>query len=46
MDIALDLGTSNTRIKIDENNNFIDQPSVIGFDVETGEIISYAEKLI
>lgn len=44
MDIALDLGTSNTRIKIDENNNFIDQPSVIGFDVETGEIISYGNE--
>lgn len=44
MDIALDLGTANTRIRIDADANFIDQPSVIAYDVDTNEIISFGEE--
>ena len=44
MDIALDLGTSNIRIKTNENGNAIDQPSVIAYDVDTNEIISYGNE--
>lgn len=44
MDIALDLGTSNTRISIAPDGKIIDQPSVIAYDIEENEIISFGEE--
>lgn len=44
MDIALDLGTANTRIRIENDTNYIDEPSVIAFDADTNEIISFGNE--
>lgn len=44
MDIALDLGTANTRLRINDKENAIDEPSVIAFDVEENEILEFGEK--
>ena len=44
MDIALDLGTSNIRIKTEKDGVIIDEPSVIAYDVDTSEIISYGQE--
>lgn len=41
MDIALDLGTSNTRISLPPDGKIIDEPSVIAYDVEENEIVSF-----
>lgn len=41
MDIALDLGTANSRVRIDPEENAIDEPSVIAFNNEDNEILAY-----
>ncbi len=41
MDIALDLGTANTRICVEEGVKAIDQPSVISYDKTTNEILAF-----
>lgn len=41
MDIALDLGTANTRICIANEGKLVDQPSVISYDKSNNEIISF-----
>ena len=41
MDIALDLGTANSRVRINDTENAIDEPSVIAYNVEDSEIIAY-----
>ncbi len=41
MDIALDLGTANARLRTNQEENAIDEPSVIAYNVETNEILSY-----
>lgn len=41
MDIALDLGTANSRVRISPDENAIDEPSVIAFDTEDIEILAY-----
>lgn len=41
MDIALDLGTANTRICIENEGKVVDQPSVISYDKSNNEIISF-----
>lgn len=43
MDIALDLGTANTRICIDSDGKVIDEPSVISYDKTTNEILAFGE---
>lgn len=44
MDIALDLGTANIRIKTKEDSIAVEQPSIIAYDVDTNEIISYGDE--
>ena len=44
MDIAFDLGTANIRLMTKDNNKEIDEPSVISYNVENNEIISYGEE--
>ena len=41
MDIALDLGTANSRVRISPDENAIDEPSVIAFNTEDNEILAY-----
>ena len=41
MDIALDLGTANSRVRISPDKNAIDEPSVIAFNTEDNEILAY-----
>ena len=43
MDIALDLGTSNTRVCVENGGKVIDAPSVIVHDQLTNEIIAYGD---
>ena len=40
MDIALDLGTANTRLKTNKNDNAIDEPSVIAYNKDNNEILA------
>ncbi|MBE6824789.1 MAG: rod shape-determining protein [Ruminococcaceae bacterium] len=44
MDIALDLGTGNTRICVQGDGKVIDQPSVISYDKTTNEILTFGEE--
>lgn len=41
MDIALDLGTANTRICTEHEGKVIDEPSVISYDTITNEIMTF-----
>ena len=41
MDIALDLGTANSRVRINPEENAIDEPSVIAYNTEDNEILAY-----
>lgn len=43
MDIALDLGTANSRLRITDNENAIDEPSVIAYNAEDLEILAYGK---
>lgn len=43
MDIALDLGTANARLRINDNENAIDQPSVIAYNKDSREILAVGE---
>lgn len=43
MDIALDLGTANSRVRIEPDENAIDEPSVIAFNTEDNEILAYGK---
>lgn len=43
MDIALDLGTANCRICVDNGSKVVDQPSVISYDKESNEILSFGQ---
>lgn len=43
MDIALDLGTANSRVRISPEENAIDEPSVIAYDTEDIEILAYGK---
>ena len=40
MDIALDLGTANSRLRTNNSGNAIDEPSVIAYNIENNEILS------
>ena len=44
MDIALDLGTANARLRIKEGENAIDEPSVIAYDRDDNEILAYGKE--
>lgn len=44
MDIALDLGTANARLRIRDNENAIDQPSVIAYNKDSNEILAVGEE--
>ena len=44
MDIALDLGTANARLRINNEENAIDQPSVIAYAKDTNEILAVGEE--
>lgn len=44
MDIAMDLGTANTRIAIEHMKKVVDQPSVISYDVTTNEILTFGQE--
>ncbi|MBR2714784.1 MAG: rod shape-determining protein [Ruminococcus sp.] len=44
MDIALDLGTNNTRICIENEGKVIDMPSVISYDKTTNEILAFGDE--
>ncbi len=41
MDIALDLGTANTRIRVEDDGKIVDEPSVISYDKTTNEILAF-----
>ncbi len=41
MDIALDLGTANSRVRVNSEENAIDEPSVIAYNTEDNEILAY-----
>ncbi len=43
MDIALDLGTANTRISVEKDGKVVDQPSVIALDKSNDEIIAFGD---
>lgn len=43
MDIALDLGTKNTRVCVEHDGKIIDEPSVIAYDRLTNEIIAFGD---
>ena len=43
MDIALDLGTANSRVRIGSEENAIDEPSVIAFNTEDNAILAYGK---
>lgn len=44
MDIALDLGTANTRICIEHDGKVVDEPSVISYDKTTNEILTFGKE--
>ena len=44
MDIALDLGTANTRLRVNKNENAIDEPSVIAYNRDNNEILSFGRE--
>jgi rod shape-determining protein MreB len=44
MDIALDLGTANARLRINDHENAIDEPSVIAYNTEDPEILAYGRE--
>lgn len=44
MDIALDLGTANTRICVEHDGKIIDQPSVISYDKLTNKILAFGDE--
>ncbi len=44
MDIALDLGTANSRVRINQDKNAIDEPSVIAYNTEDNEILAYGRE--
>lgn len=44
MDIALDLGTANSRVRVNDKENAIDEPSVIAYDIESNEILAYGSE--
>ncbi len=44
MDIALDLGTANTRIRVEDDGKIIDEPSVISYDKTTNEILAFGNE--
>ncbi len=44
MDIALDLGTANTRICVENDGKVIDEPSVISYDKNTNEILTFGKE--
>lgn len=44
MDIALDLGTANARLRVRDNENAIDQPSVIAYNKDNNEILAVGEE--
>ena len=44
MDIALDLGTANSRLRINDKENAIDEPSVIAYNKEDLEILAYGSE--
>ncbi len=44
MDIALDLGTSNTRICVEHDGKVVDEPSVISYDKLTNEILAFGNE--
>ena len=44
MDIALDLGTANSRVRINDKENAIDEPSVIAYNAEDPEILAYGRE--
>lgn len=46
MNIAIDLGTSNTRIFVEEKGKLLDEPSAIAHNTETGEIIAVGEQAL
>ena len=43
MDIALDLGTANTRLRINSSENAIDEPSVIAYNKDNNEILAFGQ---
>lgn len=44
MDIALDLGTANCRICVDNGSKVVDEPCVISYDKDTNEILSFGQQ--
>ena len=44
MDIALDLGTANSRVRINDKENAIDEPSVIAYNADDPEILAYGRE--
>lgn len=44
MDIALDLGTANTRLRINNSENAIDEPSVIAYNKDNNEILAFGQE--
>lgn len=44
MDIALDLGTANSRLRTNNSGNAIDEPSVIAYNIENNEILAYGSE--
>ena len=44
MDIALDLGTANSRVRINQEENAIDEPSVIAYNKDNNEILAFGEE--
>ena len=44
MDIAIDLGTSNTRIYLANKGKFLDEPSVVTINLDNDDIISAVEQ--
>lgn len=46
MDIAIDLGSSNTRIFLNGKGKELDQPSVITYNIDTNEIIAVGDEAL
>ena len=46
MDIALDLGTNNTRISTENDGKVMDEPSVISYDKITNEILTFGSEAL
>ena len=44
MDIALDLGTANARLRVNNNENAIDQPSVIAYNKDDKLILAVGDE--